>query len=154
MGRRPKPTALKLVDGNPGKRPLNHREPKPKIGTTPPNWISKEAKTEWRRLYKHLAEIGLLTKADRQVFTSYCIASGRMARAERKIEEQGEVVETSNGNEIQNTWLGIYNRADAAMADRAKELGLTPAARSKVQTQGQGVGPLDLPTNTGYRKTK
>ena len=26
-GRKPKPTVLKLLDGNPGKRPLNDREP-------------------------------------------------------------------------------------------------------------------------------
>jgi hypothetical protein len=28
-GRKPKPTYLKLLNGNPGKRPLNEQEPKP-----------------------------------------------------------------------------------------------------------------------------
>ena len=27
-GRKPKPTALKMLEGNPGKRPLNEYEPK------------------------------------------------------------------------------------------------------------------------------
>jgi len=30
-GRKPKPTALKIIEGNPGKRPLNKNEPKPDI---------------------------------------------------------------------------------------------------------------------------
>ena len=30
-GRRPNPTRLKLLTGNPGKRPLNPDEPKPQI---------------------------------------------------------------------------------------------------------------------------
>ncbi|MEQ8198694.1 MAG: phage terminase small subunit P27 family, partial [Clostridiaceae bacterium] len=28
-GRKPKPTAIKVLEGNPGKRPLNKNEPKP-----------------------------------------------------------------------------------------------------------------------------
>ena len=31
-GRRPKPTALKLIEGNPGKRPLPRDEPTPPVG--------------------------------------------------------------------------------------------------------------------------
>ena len=31
-GRKPKPTALKVLEGNPGKRPLNDREPVPPKG--------------------------------------------------------------------------------------------------------------------------
>ena len=32
-GRKPKPTALKILEGNPGKRPLNENEPIPPKGT-------------------------------------------------------------------------------------------------------------------------
>ena len=32
-GRKPKPTALKVLEGNPGKRPLNDREPVPPKAT-------------------------------------------------------------------------------------------------------------------------
>lgn len=31
-GRKPKPTALKVLEGNPGKRPLNDHEPIPPKG--------------------------------------------------------------------------------------------------------------------------
>ena len=50
-GRKPKPTALKKLEGNPGKRPLNELEPMPQVTMLRcPNWLEPEAKKEWRRL--------------------------------------------------------------------------------------------------------
>ena len=44
-GRKPKPTALKLLEGNPGKRPLNDREPvPPRAALKCPAWLLPEAK--------------------------------------------------------------------------------------------------------------
>ena len=68
-GRPPKPTAVKELEGNPGKRPLNKNEPKPKQ-TAPkcPSWLEPDAKKEWRRLSKELESMGLLTEVDMAVF--------------------------------------------------------------------------------------
>lgn len=44
-GRKPKPTALKKLEGNPGKRPLNELEPLPQVTMLRcPNWLEPEAK--------------------------------------------------------------------------------------------------------------
>ena len=44
-GRKPKPTAIKLLEGNPGKRPLNESEPLPPQGQIKcPSWLLPEAK--------------------------------------------------------------------------------------------------------------
>ena len=44
-GRKPKPTALKVLEGNPGKRPLNDHEPIPPKGELKcPSWLLPEAK--------------------------------------------------------------------------------------------------------------
>ena len=52
-GRKPTPTAIKELEGNPGKRALNDREPKPqKKAPACPKWLEDEAKKEWRRLAK------------------------------------------------------------------------------------------------------
>jgi len=50
-GRRPKPTRLKMLTGNPGKRPLNPNEPRPEA-TIPdaPAELSAGARAEWDRL--------------------------------------------------------------------------------------------------------
>ena len=44
-GRKPTPTAIKELEGNPGKRPLNAKEPKPvKKAPSCPKWLEPEAK--------------------------------------------------------------------------------------------------------------
>ena len=54
-GRKPKPTALKKLEGNPGKRELNTKEPVPEKGMPDcPKWLLSEAKVEWNRLCKKL----------------------------------------------------------------------------------------------------
>ena len=51
-GRKPKPTAIKILEGNPGKRQLNKYEPSPdKLAPECPDWLSEEAKAEWFRLH-------------------------------------------------------------------------------------------------------
>lgn len=43
-GRKPKPTVVKILEGNPGKRKLNDKEPMPVKGMpTCPAWLMKEA---------------------------------------------------------------------------------------------------------------
>ena len=61
IGRPRKPTALKRAEGNPGKRPLNEREPKPESATPRcPAWLDDESGVEWRRVVPRETVIGLL----------------------------------------------------------------------------------------------
>lgn len=47
-GRKPKPTALKKLEGNPGKRKLNTKEPIPAKGMLNcPEWLLPEAKRNY-----------------------------------------------------------------------------------------------------------
>jgi phage terminase small subunit len=49
------PTALKVVMGNPGKRPLNQLEPKPRLAIPScPAHLHATAKAEWKRLARQL----------------------------------------------------------------------------------------------------
>ena len=64
-GRKPKPTALKKLEGNPGKRKLNTKEPMPGKGMPDcPKWLLPEVKMEWERLCVKLSEMGVLTEID------------------------------------------------------------------------------------------
>ena len=97
-GRKPKPTALKVLEGNPGHRPLNKKEPMPK-GRLPrcPDWLEDDAKKEWKRLGKVLAEMGMLTHLDMMAFAGYCQAYARWKGAEEFITQHGDMVRTPNG---------------------------------------------------------
>lgn len=71
-GRRPMSTALKRLEGNPGKRPINGHEPiMPKGSIKCPVWILPEAKQEQMRLAPALDAMGVRTMADRTAFEGY-----------------------------------------------------------------------------------
>ena len=63
-GRRPKPTHLKVVQGNPGKRPLNTREPQSTPLAGPPKGMSAQDKAIWCELVE-AAPPGVLKESDR-----------------------------------------------------------------------------------------
>ena len=55
---KPMPTALKILTGNRGKRPLNENEPKPKVKKLkPPEYLDKVAKKEWSRIAPILPDL-------------------------------------------------------------------------------------------------
>lgn len=64
-GRRPKPTHLKVVTGNPGKRKLNDQEPKPpREVPSPPEHLTDWGKMAWVKVSLLLDGMGVLTTAD------------------------------------------------------------------------------------------
>ena len=97
-GRKPKPTALKVLEGNPGKRPLNDHEPIPPKGELKcPSWLLPEAKKEWKRLASSLEAMGVLTMADLTAFAGYCQAYARWKEAEEFITQHGSIFRTPSG---------------------------------------------------------
>ncbi|WP_347312034.1 phage terminase small subunit P27 family [Defluviimonas sp. SAOS-178_SWC] len=135
-GRKPKPTALKLIDGNPGKRAITGREPKPpRTQPTCPAHLSATAKTEWKRLACVLNEIGLLTQIDRTVLAAYCQAYGRWVEAERKLAETPPLLKTPAGYVQVSPWITISNKQVELMTRLMAELGLSPSSRSRLAVQ-------------------
>ena len=132
-GRKPKPTALKELEGNPGKRQLNINEPKP-LAKAPscPKWMDPEAKKEWRRLSKKMEQIGILTEIDMAAFAGYCQAYARWKAAEEFISKHGSIVKTPSGYWQQVPQVSIAQQYMKAMQKFAEQFGLTPAARSRI----------------------
>ena len=112
-GRKPKPTAIKLLEGNLGThrravrrkpydqpvgcRPLNRAEPKPTGVPVCPDWLEEEAKAEWERMGSILADMGVLTEVDTMAFAGYCQAYARWKEAEEFISQHGSIIRTPNG---------------------------------------------------------
>ena len=131
-GRKPKPTALKKLVGNPGKRPLNDLEPLPKVTMLRcPNWLEPEARMEWRRLAPVLIDAGILTGADAVPFAGYCQAYARWKEAEQEVSKLGMVYR--DGDRIRpNPYIAISRAAFAEVKSLAAEFGLTPANRTAI----------------------
>jgi P27 family predicted phage terminase small subunit len=133
MGRRPKPTRLKVIAGNPGKRPLNAHEPRPEPRAPKcPSHLTGKARAEWRRMSKHLFDLGLLTDIDRAALAGYCQAYGRWVEAEEALAKHGIVVRSPSGFPMASPFLAIANKALEQMHRFGIEFGLTPASRSRV----------------------
>ena len=136
-GRKPKPTAVKRLAGNPGKRPLNDREPQfeaPARMPSAPDYLGDTAVAVWRELGRMLLTAGLYTVVDKYALAMFCAAAGRWIDAERKIQETAIVLLSKDGKTpYQNPYLSIANRAWDQMRQMFGEFGLTPAERSRLK---------------------
>ena len=115
-GRKPKPTALKIIKGTARKHRMNDKEPKPETAKkqAPPGWLNVDAKKEWKRLIAELTDNGIVTNLDLSMLAALC-------------QLWGEYI------------AGIKTSEPVSMAHvtqmrlLAAEFGLTPSSRSKVE---------------------
>ena len=152
-GRKPRPTAIKILEGEPNKDRINLNEPKPKLSRpTCPKHLSGVARYEWRRIVPELEALGLLTQIDKAALAAYCQAYGRWVIAERKLSELASMspdkmaylYKTVSGNLIINPLLSVANKALEQMHKFLIEFGMTPASRSKINVSKQeSDDPLD-----------
>lgn len=133
-GRKPVPTAVKAARGNPGKRALNANEPTlpPRIPACP-RWITGEARAEYRRAGKLLADMRVVTEADRATLAAYAVVYGRWSEAERMVAEKGMLVLGVEKKPIQNPFLSVARQSLDQLIRLCAELGLTPSSRSRLQ---------------------
>ena len=133
-GRKPTPTALKLVRGNPGKRPINDAEPTPlaSIDLECPDWLSAPAREHWPAIAEQLRAAGLLSDIDHAALGLYCEAFARWKDANEKVVKLGAVVKSANGYPIPSPYLQVANQAYAQLTRMLAEFGMTPSSRSRV----------------------
>jgi len=134
-GRKPKPTAVKVLEGNPGKRALNGHEPSPRRRLPRcPAYFGLVAKAEWKHVARDLYDAGVLTGIDHAALEGYCLAYERRVRAYRKIQAEGEV--TPGGQ--QSAWLIVFNKADKQVHEWSVEFGMTASSRSRIHVDKPG----------------
>lgn len=148
-GAKPQPTNLRLLHGNPGKRPLPTHEPKPKERAPRcAPWMSKAAKREWAYIVPKLAKLRIVTELDRAVLESYCSAYGRWRETEEVLKDEPSILRVvteraEDGTALksyvtQNPLLAVANRARKQMHEALAELGLSPSSRTRVMTMDRG----------------
>ena len=140
-GRPPKPTHLKILEGNPGKRPINISEPKPRpVTPNCPSWLTNEAKREWKRLVPELETLGLLTIVDRGALAACCQAYGRMVEAEQFLQraaKTGFMFKTESGYLQQLPQVSIAQKYAQQYRGFLALFGLSPSDRARLTVDGQ-----------------
>lgn len=137
-GRKPTPTALKKLAGNPGKRRLPTDEPEmPVESPDPPEWLNGEALAEWNRIVPQLHEAGIMALSYRSAIASYCEAWARFVDAIEQIPKTGgEIVKSPSGFPIQNPYAAVRNKAQAQMLKVAAEFGMTASSKTRIKAIG------------------
>ena len=139
-GRKPKPTCIRVLEGNPGKRAINDREPTPPPGVPDcPDYLDDEAKAEWFRTAKVLSDMGLLSLADRTALAAYCVVYSRWLKAEEQVKKFGSIVKSpEKGFPMKSPYLSVADQALDAMHKFMVEFGLTPSSRSRIRVPAGG----------------
>lgn len=144
-GRKPKPTKLHVLNGNPSKLNLKDREelePKPKP-TIPerPEWLTGEGEKMWNKLMPELERIGLMTVVDGEAFTAACQSWSIYVQCQKFLTESGFTYEYENKagavNEIERPQVKIGQKALDHFKSFITEFGLTPASRTRIQIKPQ-----------------
>jgi P27 family predicted phage terminase small subunit len=142
MPQRRKPTALKLIEGNPGKRSLNHNEPKPPSEfPTMPRGLNAIEKAEWKRLATELPKVpGLITRIDGPLLHAYvqCYAQWiEISKIMRDLAKQdpvtkGMMLRGKNGQAYTNPLLRQQRQIRGELLRLAAEFGFSPVARTRI----------------------
>lgn len=134
-GRKPKPTALKLVQGNPGRRRLNPDEPQPAdlSPDCPPEITEPVAQAEWARIIVPAIARGQITADDRvfaiahcELWATYRSQLADAARHPHVVAVGAHKYPTPNPARVMsNKTLLLLAKVDA-------ELGFSPTSRTRV----------------------
>lgn len=112
MSRAQSPTALKVLRGNPGRRPIQPDPVSHEPDLTPPSSLSFKAKKVWKRVAAELHYMGVLKAADVDALAGYCQAVAIMGDLDVGSARWDRVLRT----------VRLF----------AHEFGLTPASRAKM----------------------
>lgn len=131
----PKPTALKKLAGNPGKRALNKAEPQPdRVIPAMPRGLPARARRFWKDHADKLDRLGLLTEVDGPAFTLMAIHYATAWEAMRAIQDSGGLADVDeNGVVRKHPLLQVWRENSAAFLRYANHFGLTPSARAKLE---------------------
>lgn len=134
-GRPPKPTALKLIEGNRGKRATNDKEPEPVLldDLTPPAHLPEPAAAVWRELAPKLRRAHVLTEMDTHLLelTSVAMATYRLT-VEKNKDEKLMIRNPETGSISMSPWVLLQSMSFKQAIGALREWGATPAARSRV----------------------
>lgn len=138
-GRPLTPTALKEVTGNPGKRPLNKKEPRLAAAKPiAPKHLTPRAKIAWRKLSTLLFHMNVLTQADALALERMCELYADIQELQEDIVTNGRsyfVQATKNSGMVKkpNPSVLQLRAADTQFRSYLTDFGLTPSARAKIQ---------------------
>lgn len=145
-----KPTQLKVLTGTARADRIHGNEPQPDLlrDLTPPAWMDAVAKRHWKNIAPKLQRMGVLTETDVDTLALYCQAYARYRQTLKMIGDldyDSPQFEEWEPKDIAKVLSGLpvrLEKAEASMRLLSHDLGLNPAARSRLS-----VGKVEKPVD-------
>jgi P27 family predicted phage terminase small subunit len=141
-GRKAKPTALKLVDGNPGKRRINQHEPQPAkvYDPDPPEGFDAIHAAKWNEVAGKLAKVRVLTELDLDALEVYCREWVNYHNAIADIATRGKLLQMPSGGVMWNpSWTQLKHSQNVCRSIMS-EFGMTPSTRTSLVASADETG--------------
>lgn len=140
MGKRgipPKPTALRVLDGDRPSR-INREEPSPAVAEViaPTVDLDDDARAVWDRLAPDLIAKKVLTAWDADAFTTFCATAATYQEAARELAANGMVARGAAGGVIKSPYWQIMRDCIGVMTTIGARFGLTPSDRAQLKIGG------------------
>lgn len=155
-GRKPTPTALKLLRGNPGHRPIDPLgEPQVTLGLgEAPDYLRTDAEAlrVWMEQGPQFVELGTLAETDKYLFAGYCQGVSRVRWLTQRIDKlraRKKALSDAEENKLA-AWESQRQKTQARVEKTGQELGLGAASRTRIRVKrddGQTELPLDVPAS-------
>ena len=145
-GPKPKPTALRVFEGDPG-RLLKGRQGEPLPSSSdgvplPPDWLGEHGMAKWNKYAPHVHAIGLLTCVDYEQFAQYCAAHDHYHAANEAVKKLGNLITGAMGGLVANPAVRQRRDAQQAIRQLGGDFGLSPAARVGLKVGDKKAGAL------------
>lgn len=137
-GRKPKPAAQKIAEGNPGHRDIPDEPPVGRMLTVdPPEGLSEDAREFWLRHAAILDQAGVLRSTDYDSFRTMAEVYAKIRLYERIIQEEGEFCEGAKGGKYLHPAASQLSSCRKELRAWLAEHGMTPSSRSRIHADKQ-----------------
>jgi len=140
-GPRPTPTKLKILRGNPGRRPINQDEPEPPAdGIVMPAHLGDVAAAKWREVLPLLQAVKVMTRSDVEALARYCDTYEWWLACRVKLKKEGDTYPILNDKgEVkyiaQRPEVSIANKLATQLRQLEQDFGLNPSARTGLKVE-------------------
>lgn len=136
MGRRgpaPTPTALRLINGE--REATRRNEPVPRSGELAcPDGVSDEVRDVWQYTVAELEHMTIDAPTDRDALLCYCEAVVVHRKASAALQHEPLMIPGRNDTLVRNPLVSMQRDAANTVRAFAQEFGLTPSARSRIDS--------------------
>jgi P27 family predicted phage terminase small subunit len=139
-GRKPTPPPLKLLNGNPGKRPIEQEPESPLLPAddSPPEWLHPDAQGFYREIVGLVNSMKVGTEADRLGIVALAQSLAEVKIAHEQMNRYGRVIKDKSGGATRNPYAVHAAQFIGFVRQFITEYGLTPCSRARLIAKAEG----------------